>query len=380
MSRVIVLGGGIVGASAAYHLAREGIGTVLVDRRDEGHATRAGAGIVAPGTSLRDLPGFYQLARPAVDYYPELLAALADLDAGPTGYGVVGKIFLAETDEEAVQLEDVAALFVQRREEGMPNLGEIDYISSEDARELFPPLRDVPRALYIAGAARVDGGLLRDALVNGARHHGAEVRTGAGQLVREGDRVVGVAVGGERLAADAVVLAAGAWSNQLFEALGFRLPVAPQRGQILHITMPGEDTSRWPILAWFGSQYILAFGPDRVVAGATRETGSGFDVRMTPGGLQEVLDTALRIAPGLAQGTLKEIRVGLRPLSDDGLPFMGNAPGHDNVVVATGHGPSGLQLGPYSGRVAAELALGRAPGVDLTPFALDRAVAHFGGH
>jgi D-amino-acid dehydrogenase len=279
-----------------------------------------------------------------------------------------------------VQLKDVAALFVQRREDGMPNLGEIDYISSADARALFPPLREVPRALFISGAARVDGGLLRDALVSGARHHGAEVRTGDARLQRDQGRVTGVEVGGERLEADAVVLAAGAWSNQLFEALGFGLPVAPQRGQILHITMPGEDTSRWPILAWFGSQYILAFGPSRVVAGATRETGSGFDVRMTPGGLQEVLNTALRIAPGLAQGTLSEVRIGLRPLSDDGLPFMGYAPGHDNVVVATGHGPSGLQLGPYSGRVAAELALGRKPGVDLTPFAVDRAVVPFGGH
>jgi D-amino-acid dehydrogenase len=143
--------------------------------------------------------------------------------------------------------------------------------------------------------------------------------------------------------------------------------------------MPDQDTSQWPILAWFGSQYILAFGPNRVVAGATRETGSGFDVRMTPGGLQEVLNTALRIAPGLGTGTLSEVRIGLRPLSDDGLPFLGYAPGHDNVVVATGHGPSGLQLGPYSGRLAAELALGQEPSTDLTPFAIDRPVVAFDG-
>ena len=379
MSRVIVLGGGIVGASAAFHLAREGVETVLIDREDAGRATSAGAGIVAPGTSLRDLPGFFTLAKPAVAAYPELLDALAEVDAGPTGYGVVGKIFLAESEDEAVQLEDVAARFVERAEDGMPNMGEVTFINPADARALFPPLRDVPRALYVSGAARVDGGLLRDALRAGARHYGAEIRIGDARLVRENGRVTGVEVDGERLGADRVILAAGAWSNQIFDALGFALPVAPQRGQILHITMPGQDTSRWPILAWFGSQYILAFGPDRVVAGATRETGSGFDVRMTPGGLQEVLNTALRIAPGLASGTLSEVRIGLRPLSDDGLPFIGHAPGHDNVVISTGHGPSGLQLGPFSGRLAAELAMGTAPSTDLAPFTVDRAIVPFDG-
>ena len=376
MSKITVVGGGIAGASAAFHLAREGVETVLIDRRDDGHATRAGAGIVAPGTSLRDLPDFYTLAKPAVAYYPELLEALAAIDAGPTGYGVVGKIFLAESDAEAVQLDQVKALFTQRRDDGMPNMGEIDEIDGAEARRLFPPLREVPRALHLSGAARVDGGLLRDALVAGARHYGADVRAGDARLLRDG---TGVEVAGERIEADAVVLAAGAWSNSLFEPLGFSLPVAPQRGQILHITLPDEDTSRWPILAWFGSQYILAFAPNRVVAGATRETGSGFDVRMTPGGVQEVLNTALRIAPGLAHGTLAEIRIGLRPLSEDGLPFLGYAPGNDRVVVATGHGPSGLQLGPYSGRLAAELAMGRPPSINLAPFAVDRSVVAFGG-
>jgi D-amino-acid dehydrogenase len=111
-----------------------------------------------------------------------------------------------------------------------------------------------------------------------------------------------------------------------------------------------------------------------VVIGATRETGSGFDARTTAGGVKAVLDHALRIAPGLASGTVHEIRVGLRPLSADGLPFLGTLHGCDNVVVATGNGPTGLQLGPYSGLLAARLATGRPAGTDIAPFALDRVV------
>ncbi|HEX6800439.1 MAG TPA: FAD-dependent oxidoreductase, partial [Ktedonobacterales bacterium] len=192
--------------------------------------------------------------------------------------------------------------------------------------------------------------------------------------VREGDRVTTVEVGGERLAAGAVVLARGAWSAKMGEALGFLLPVFPQRGQILHLELPGTDTSRWSIIQGFHSHYLLTFPRHRVVVGATRESEAGFDPRVTAAGLREVLDEALRVAPGLAGATVHETRVGLRPASPDGLPILGRAPGLENVYLATGHGPSGLQLGPYSGAVVAELALGRpAPAaLDLTPFAPDR--------
>jgi D-amino-acid dehydrogenase len=109
-----------------------------------------------------------------------------------------------------------------------------------------------------------------------------------------------------------------------------------------------------------------------VVCGATRETGSGYDLRTTPGGLQSVTNEALRVAPGLANGTVEEVRVGLRPLSDDGLPFIGEIDGHRSVIVATGHGPSGLQLGPWSGVIAADLALGMQPSSAISAFAVGR--------
>lgn len=375
MNKVVVLGGGVVGASAAFHLAQAGVETVLVDRKDIGRATSAGAGIVAPGTSLRDNPSFLELATPAVAYYPELIERLAGLSAGDTGYAECGKVFLAESDEEAADLDRVMALFQQRKADGVPNLGEIRDIDGQEARELFPAVRDVPRALHSTGAARVDGGLLRDALLQGARTLGATLMDGHADLMVVKGNVTGVTVDGEQIGADRVILAGGAWSNDLFQALGFTLPVAPQKGQIVHIRMPDQDTSSWPILAWFGDQYILTFGPDRVVAGATREFNSGFDTRVTPGGVQHVLSTALRIAPGLAHGTLSEVRVGLRPFAEDGNPFIDRAPGHDNVVISTGHGPSGLQLGPWSGRLAAELAMDQQPSSRIESFQINRAVS-----
>lgn len=372
MQRAVVIGGGIVGASAAFHLARSGVETILVDRKDPGHATGAGAGIISPGTSTRPLPAFFPFARDAVAWYPEMIASLADIGQGATGYEVVGELILAKTDEEFARLPVLKALYAERRAGGMPNLGAVTEVDEAAAKEMFPALGPIHGALHVAEAARVDGDSLRNVLVAGAKHHGADVRYGAASLIVEHDRVVGVGLDGDRVEADGVIAAAGAWTNALLAPIGFSVAVEPQRGQILHIDMGDTDTSRWPILGGTGEQYMLAFGPNRIVSGATRETGSGFDVRLTVGGLTTVFDHAMRVAPGVAEGSVREIRVGLRPLSADGLPYIGRVPGHRELVLATGHGPSGLQLGPYSGEVAARLLIGEQVSTDLSAFALDR--------
>ncbi len=372
MAKIVVLGGGVVGASAALHLADAGHEVTVVDRHDAGHATAAGAGIIAPGGSLRPLPEFFPLAADAVAAYPVLIERLADLDAGDTRYDVVGELFLATSDAEMERLQSVKDLVDERHRNGMPNIGETRILSGAEARELFPALADVPGAIHMPGAARVDGDYLRNALIDAATKRGASVVNGEARIVSASNDHVEIDVDGGRHGYDRAVVAAGSWSNALLEPLKVTLPVAPQKGQIMHLGMRDTDTSAWPILGGFGSQYVLTFGPNRVVCGATRETGSGYDLRVTAGGLHAVTGEALRVAPGLADGTLIEVRVGLRPLSDDGLPFIDRVPGHEAVVVSTGHGPSGLQLGPWSGRLAAELATGEPPSSNLAPFAIGR--------
>lgn len=374
---VIVIGGGIVGASAAYALARRGARVTLVDRGDAGQATAAGAGILSPGTSVRPLPSFFAIGLPASAYYDTLLAQLAEDGETETGYAVVGLLHVATSQEERTRLPELARLFVERREAGFGHIGVVSHITGDEARARFPALgAAVLGAVATTGAARVDGRLLRDALRRAAERLGARMVTGDAilDMAATGGRVDAVRAGGERLAAGTVILAGGAWSAALGEALGVSLPVFPQRGQILHLSLPGSATGGWPIVVGFHSHYLLTFAPDRIVAGATRESESGFDVRMTAGGVHEALSEALRLAPDLAGATVAEVRVGLRPASPDGLPLLGPLPGYENVLVATGHGPSGLQLGPYSGALVAGMALAEPAPLDLAPF----AVARFG--
>jgi D-amino-acid dehydrogenase len=365
---VAVIGGGLMGWSTAYRLTRAGLSVAVADRADNGYATGAGAGIIAPGTSFRDLPHFYPLAIKAVAFYPVIHAELAEDGETETGFDTCGALFVARDEEEAKEIPETIRIMTERRDGGMGNIGKLSLLDAEEARELFPPLAAVPAAIHLADAARVNGRLLRDALRNAAIKRGATAVTGNAVPTVFGNRATGIQVGEEKISAGTVVIAGGAWSHELGSLLGISIPTEPQRGQIIHLDLPDADTSRWPIVQGHFDHYLLAFRPNRVVVGATREIGSGFDYRLTAGGIQQVLNQGLALAPGLANGTIAEIRIGMRPMSPDGLPLLGRSPKWENVYLCTGHGPSGLQLGPFSGAAVAGLIAGNPLDADLSPF------------
>ncbi len=363
--RLIVVGSGIVGASCAYAASRLGAEVTLVDAGMAGQATAAGAGIICPWSSRQDDPAWYAFACAAAREYPALVAALAGLGEGDVSYRQVGALYL--TGSAGQQEQAVQRMLAQRA--AAPEIGEVQALSGAEAQRLFPPLRPDCAAVYIGGAARVDGRRLTGALVRAACRNGAVTQAGQAALACRSGRAAGVIVSGELIEADAVVAAAGAWTSSFLEPAGVSVAVAPQRGQIVHISLGSADTSRWPVVLPSASgHYLLAFDDSRVVAGATRETGSGFDFRVTPAGLAEVLAQALAVAPGLGSGTYLETRVGFRPAAPNARPLLGPVPGTEGLVVATGLGATGLTLGPYAGAVAARAALGVELPVDLTPF------------
>jgi len=363
--RLIVVGSGIVGAACAYTAARLGAQVTLVDAGRPGQATAAGAGIICPWTAAVDDPSWYDFACAAARQYPSLIAELADLGEADVSYRQVGALLITATED---QLHQAQKRLIDRRA-AAPEIGHVVPITSAQARELFPPLKPGLTALHIAGAARVDGRRLAAALTRAAANHGTTTRHGTARLATRANRVTGVTVDGELIEADAVVAAVGAWTAEFLAPAGATIRVEPQRGQIAHFGLGSADTSRWPvILPTATGHYLLAFDDSRVVAGATRETGSGFDARVTAGGLAEVLANALAVAPGLGTATHLETRVGLRPAGPDVRPLLGPVPGLDGLVVATGLGASGLTMGPYAGAVAARCGLGLSQAVDLTPF------------
>lgn len=354
--RVLVIGSGIGGAATAWHLAGRGAEVILADAARPGTATEAGAGIVSPWTSRRE-DALYPLASAAGRYYREFTAELDD-----ASFEIVGGMVVSADDAEL----DEAQERLTRRAAGAPEAGEISRLDPAQARELFPALAPGLGAVHLSGAGRVDGHLLRRALLSAAERRGAKFVEG--EVAFRADGTVVSEAG--PLEADSVVVAAGAWSRELLAPLGIDLPVTPHRGQISHFDLPDTDTVTWPVVLPRTSHYLLAFGGGRVVAGATREADSGFDYRVTAAGQREVLDNALTVAPGLADATLAETRVGFRPGTPDDLPILGAI--RPGLAVSTGFGAGGLTNAPFAGKLVASIALGEDPGFDLTPFAPDR--------
>jgi len=365
---LIVVGGGVVGAAAAYRSVGRGARTLLVDAHHRGRATDAGAGIVSPETEIRDGSPRQAMVDATPAFYAELIDSLARDGERDTGFVRCGKLVIARDDREAGMMEAYLRLLLDPKRPGRVPEG-IGEIAPSEAHRMFPVLGTVAGAFVSRNAARVDGRRLTAALLRAAEHRGLErEELTVDTVVFDGDQVTGIAAGERMLGARAVLVAGGAWTPALGDRLGVSLPVVAERGEIAHLRLEGVDTAAWPVLSPLHDHYMVAWPGGRVACGATHDD-AGFDARVTVSGLREIIDRALAVAPGLADATLVEVRVGLRPVSTTGLPLLGPLPGRPGAFVATGHGASGLTFGPWGASAVTDLALGSDPnGVDLAPF------------
>ncbi|WP_188835588.1 NAD(P)/FAD-dependent oxidoreductase [Flexivirga endophytica] len=358
---VVVIGGGVVGASATYQLARSGADVTLIDAEYDGRATSAGAGIISPWSSREQDPDWFHIAAAGAEHYPALLRQLSDDGQTDVGYRRVGSLRL--TTDAAVETEFAA---VRDRAAGSALAGTVDVLTGSAARALHPLLEHDGPAIHVAGTARLDGRQLRAALWAAARKHGARIVTGRARI-RAGSAVEAVEIDGEVIGADVVIEASGVWAPHVLEPLGLRSPVTAMRGQIVHLRLPGAEPREWPVILPMSAHYLLSFD-DRIVVGATHESDAGLDHRLTVAGLHQVLGEALQVAPGLADAEFLEGRVGFRPVGPDAKPLLGTTPDLPGLIIANGLGAHGLTMGPYVGSIAAALAEGREPEVDLTPY------------
>ncbi|WP_017575727.1 NAD(P)/FAD-dependent oxidoreductase [Nocardiopsis kunsanensis] len=365
---VIVVGGGIVGASTAYHLCKKGVSTLLVETDHTGQATQAGTGVIHPWPFPWDAPTDWAFKLAAAAHLPHLMNEL-DQDGHPPGYEITGSLSVeTQESDSAFALMDSLS-----RREGFETMAGVHRLGPGRAHELFPLLNEHDHGILIEGGARLDGALARHALLEAAQERGLHLRAGQARLLWEKDRVSGVQVGGEHLRAPVTVVAAGAWSAQLLAPLGVDLPLFPVRGQMAHFALPGHNTRTWPGVR-FGTHdfHAVAFAPNRVATSGTRRPEAGFTHQATVTELSYLLNTALATMPGLGRAGLDRTRVGFRPATHDGHQLLGPHQKAPGLVVATGLDGQGLTFGPFQGRVAAQLALQEPTGLDLEPLRPDR--------
>ncbi|WP_124070722.1 NAD(P)/FAD-dependent oxidoreductase [Filibacter tadaridae] len=370
MKQYIIIGAGILGASTAYHLAKAGAGVTVIDRQEPGRATDAAAGIICPWLSQRRNKAWYSLAKSGAAYYGSLIRQLEADGETNTGYAQVGAISLHTDIEKLRKMEERAV----KRCEDAPEIGSVHTLDPIETAKLFPPLASDYASVHISGAARVNGRDLRQSLVNAAGKHGATFIYGNASLVFTDQEVTGVKVGDELYAADRVILTAGAWAAELLAPAGIHLKISGQKAQIVHLQLENSQTHKWPVVMPPADQYILAFDDGRIVVGATHEDDKEFNLNVTAGGLHEILDKALAVAPGLAEAEFVETRVGFRPFTPGFLPIIGKVPGFDNLLLANGLGASGLTVGPFLGSQLAKLALEEQVDINLELYKIAGAI------
>ncbi len=346
----MVVGGGLVGTALAYELTHRGATVVVVDRHDPGRATDAGAGILSPETDLDPAPGTFAVGHAAARHYERLVDQLGADGHTDTGYARTGSLLVAERPGDDATMTAAAELILGRG-------AGVEELDPEEARRLVPVLGTVRRALYNPDGRRVDGRVLRAAMQGAAERRGALWRQGTVTGIvgtPAGGRVDAVRTDRGDIAAGAVALCGGAWSEELAGDLRTVLPVGPLKGQIVHLRLPDVDTSTWAIVQPVLGFYLVPWPGGRVACGGTMEAAAGFDHRVTADGVHQLLRECLRTAPGLGAAELVDVRVGSRPVSADGLPLVGPVPGWSNAFVATGHGTDGLLLGPLSAALLAD--------------------------
>jgi glycine oxidase len=362
-SEVVILGGGVIGLTTAYYLARAGVRVVLCDQGKVGQeASWAGAGILPPSepTTARDPAD--RLRAMSGRLFPALSEELRQETGIDNGFIRCGGLEWPDLVEESadqewygegVATENVAEAALRQLEPALaPNLG---------------PARRVP------GMAQLRNPRHLQALTAACARTGrVTVRESdaAQELVIEHGRVRAVRTTTSTLTGDTFLLATGAWTERLLQPLGRRPGIRPVRGQI--VLLNASRVLFRHILAW-GARYLVPRLDGRVLAGSTEEL-AGFEKRNTAEGVQGLLELATRLVPALAEASLERCWSGLRPGSPDGLPFLGPVPGVSNLLIAAGHFRAGIQLSPGTAWLMKELILGEPLSLSLEAFRLDRAV------
>ena len=337
---VAVVGGGPIGLACAWRAAQRGASVVVLDDGSPG-AWYVAAGMLAPVSEAEfGERALLELGLESARGYEAFCAELDD-----PGYRDVGTLVVARDRDEAEALDRLAAF---RAKLGLP----VERLRPTQARALEGALAPTVRlALDIPSDHSIDPRKLVAAL---ARVAGEVRRARAASLRVDGERVTGVVLeDGTRLAAGAVVVAAGAAVARLGMPEHARVPVRPVKGQVLRLRGEPELVRR----TIRGEQaYLVPRGDGRYVLGATMEE-RGWDTTPTAGGVYELLRDIGEVVPGVLELAVEELIAGLRPATPDNLPAIG-AGALEGLVWATGHFRNGILLTPVTAALVAGVLAG----------------------
>ena len=366
--RIAIIGAGVSGLGIGWRLAQAGLAVDIFERDRAGSgASDAAAGMLAAGVECEPSEeSLLPLTRLAQDMWPAFRDELEAAAGQDIGYRDEGTLVVAPTQDDMRRLR-----FLTEFQQGLGIA--LEWLSGSEARRLEPHLKPgIAAAVYSAADHQVDNRKLVRALAvaferaGGRLHERSEV-TG---LIESGGRVRGLQLGEERHEADAVVLAAGAWSRLIPGlAEADQPPVRPVKGQMLALAMDPQMPLLERVL-WAPGLYLVPRDDGRLIVGATVEE-KGFDESLTAGGLYALLEATWRVLPSIEELPVVETWVGFRPTSRDDAPILGPA-GCEGLWIATGHHRNGILLAPLTADAMSEAILGGEMMPAVRPFGMER--------
>jgi len=384
---VVIVGGGIIGASAAFELAAERLRIAIVDRQEPGReASWAAGGMLSPAPHAPgDIP-LVPFARESLGLYPEFVCAVEEVSGKSAGFARAGTLEIFLEPHGEVERDKMIA---ENRALGLA----AESISLEEARKLEGSFSPAARAAaWLPEECTVEPRLLMDAVLEGARRRGVEIRANcqATALLCEHGQCTGIVAGGKKMSAGRVVVAAGCYSGSLGvadeiagntrasgENFARYAPTRPVRGQI--VALKASEGVHLQRVLRSARGYLVPQRSGRILAGSTLEE-AGFQKHTTAEGMRKILAGALDMLPALEGAEIVETWAGLRPGTPDDLPVIGPTD-IEGLIAATGHYRNGILLAPATARLIREwITRGKAAryGEAFSPLRFSRSRATAG--
>jgi glycine oxidase len=347
--KVIVLGGGIVGLSCAWACRRDGHEvTVLEPRECGGQASGAAAGMLAPfAENAEGADPFFQLSLASLRLYPVWRDEVSRASEIPFEYTNSGTLLAAYHEADVFALEE-------RLQWQRPFGSQGRIVAGDELFRMEPLLsRDTVAAMHIPVESHVYAPDYVRALKDACLREGVRIEERLQTVeVQEWREALQLRTGtGETYTGDRLIVCMGAWSQELEQIFGIRIPIYPIRGQICAYAAPDRPVRHMV----FGSQgYLVAKENGTLVCGASEDV-AGFDTTVTERGIARLRKWNKAMFPHLAVQEPFHTWAGLRPATQDGFPLLGALPEAKHVIFATGHYRNGILLSPVTGEWVAAL-------------------------
>ena len=359
---IVIIGGGIVGCSAAYYASNEGKKVLLIEKDSiASHASGFAYGGITPHVGLEDNDPYNQISKYSYQLHKSLANEIPEISGIDYGYRTYPNFELALNEEDD---KDLMSIYKKNS-----NSDIYEWCSKDDLKKIEKRLGpSVMSALVTKLSSGVEPYKLTLALSIAAEKNGVKILNSEVKNIKiENDNSIIIStLNNKEIIGEHVLLAAGPWSSNFAKSFGFDIPIRPLKGQILRLKSDQiiENGFHW------GPNYVTTKQDGLIWAGTTEED-VGFDENPSSFGLQSIMESLIRVFPFLENAELVLQTACLRPLAIDKSPILSKSD-FGNLYLASGTGRQGILLGPAIGKLILDNLMSKKTEIPIEPFSHKR--------